>query len=118
MNPVHLNLPDGSKVYNFLYRTRNLAYLTQDVLTVELPNGYCVDVGWFPEHDPAGSYHISVFWQFWDHQKISPIKTKSLDEVIATVENLARTFNRQTVSVSPASTTDPQTFFLREHANA
>ena len=103
MNPVKLRLPPGSETYNFLYRTRNPEYLVQDVLSVSLPNGFCIDVGWFPEHDPAGHYCIRVFQEHPDAQKIPPIESRNLDDVIQTVESLAARFNAPAVFTSSSS---------------
>jgi len=39
----------------------DVASLTQDMLEVELPGDVFIDVGWYPEHDPAGGYVIMAF---------------------------------------------------------
>lgn len=100
MNLIRPRVPDGSRVYSFLYRTKNIEYLTQDVLAVSLPSGFYIDVGWFPEHDPDGCYVIRVFYQYWDAQHIRPVKVKTVDEVVQAVELLAERFNSDVVATS------------------
>jgi hypothetical protein len=103
MSPVTLQLPPGAKVYNALYANTNPEDLTQDLLAVALPTGFFVDVGWFPEHDPLGTYCIRVFWQEWSAQQIPTIKTKNLNEVVQIVERLAKRFNGSAVLTSSSS---------------
>lgn len=111
MNPVQLALPPGVEVYNFLYRTRDPEYLTQDQLTVALPNGFRVDVTWAPEHDPNGEYIVRVFFEYWNNQRITPIRTSRIDEVVSFVEALAQHFNQDQVFTS-RSGTDENTYIL------
>lgn len=103
MNPVSLQLPPDAKVFNSLFANANLEDMTQDLLAVALPTGFFVDVGWFPEHDPSGSYCIRVFWQEWSAQQIPIIETKNLDEVVQTVERLAQRFNAPAVPTFSSS---------------
>jgi len=103
MNPVNLSLPPGSVAYNFLYRTEDPEYFVQDLLSVSLPNGFCIDVGWYPEHDLSGRYWIRVFQESWDAQRIPPIKMQRLDDVIQTVESLAARFASPVVLTSSNS---------------
>lgn len=105
MNPVRLTLPPGCEIYNFLYRTRHPEYLVQDQLSIALPNGFFIDVGWFPEHDPTGEYIIRVFYEYWNDQKIIPIQTRDIDEAVRTVEDLAQHFNQQQILTSSSDTT-------------
>ncbi|HUT12634.1 MAG TPA: hypothetical protein VMY42_19215 [Thermoguttaceae bacterium] len=109
MRRVNPSLPEDAKVYNFLYPTSDPEYLVQDLLVVRLATGYCVDVGWWPEHDPEGCYEIRVFYEEWDNQQIEPIQTRDIGEVARNVEALASRFNESCVSVpsSGASTIIP-----------
>ena len=68
MIPIQLNLPAGSEESNYLYPELEPDDLTQDMLTVGLPNGYYIDVGWFPEHDVNGRFLIRVFYEHWNRQ--------------------------------------------------
>jgi len=95
MNPVKLNLPDGTRVYNFLYRTRDPEYLVQDQLSVALPSGHIVDVTWAPEHDPDGEYIVRVFYEYWNNQRVPPVRLRGIDDVVQLVEELAEHFNKE-----------------------
>ena len=106
MNPVKLNLPDGARVYNFLYRTRDPEYLVQDQLSVVLPSGYIIDVTWAPEHDPDGEYIVRVFYEYWNNQRIIPITLRAIDDVVSLVEELARNFNKEQILTSPSQTNE------------
>jgi hypothetical protein len=100
MNPVSIQLPEGSEVYNFLYPSKDPDYLVQDLFAVRLPNGCCVDVGWYPEHDPNGDYVISVFYEYGDHPLGAPCRTKDLAEVIRTVQSLAHRYERGSIATT------------------
>jgi hypothetical protein len=105
MNPVSLDLPEGASVYNVLYPTKDPEYLVQDLLTVGLPNGYYIDVGWYPEHDPDGEYVIRVFFDSWENQQIDPIRTKDVNRVISIVTELCFHFGK---GVVPRRSSDSQ----------
>jgi hypothetical protein len=98
MNPIKPQVPDGSRVYSSLFRAMDPDLLTQDMLAISLPSGFYIDVGWFPEHDPAGHYVVRVFYQYWNAQQIPPIRVKTIDEVLQLVESLAVRFNSPAVS--------------------
>ena len=104
MKPVEVRLPEDCEVYNFLYRTRDPEYLVQDQLTVALPNGFFIDVAWAPEHDPDGEYIIRIFYEYWNNQRMAPMPTRSIDDVVSIVEELARHFNARQILTSPSGT--------------
>ncbi len=107
MNAIKPRVPDGSKVYSFLYRTTDPEYLTQDVLAISLPSGFYIDVGWFPEHDLKGEYVIRVFFRQWENEQIAPIRVRTVDDLVPAVELLAERFNAAVVSTSN-STSSPR----------
>ena len=98
MNPIDLILPDGSAVYNRLFRTTDPAYLTQDVLAVRLPNGRMIDAGWFPEHDPAGSYLITISGR--EGSLINELPAPDADTVKKYVELLASVYSEEAINVA------------------
>jgi hypothetical protein len=103
MSLAQLYLPPDCEVYNAMYRTRSPEYLVQDQLSVELPNGFIIDVTWEPEHDPRGEYIVRVFYQYWNNQRIQPIFNADFDEVIAAVEELADRFSQPQVMTSSSA---------------
>jgi hypothetical protein len=105
MKPITPNIAvPGAKVSSFLYRSADPEYLTQDQLTVALPNGYYIDVSWHPEHDPAGHYLIRVFYEFADNERREPQEVKHLDEMLKMVEALSLHYSRQQIPVSSTTT--------------
>lgn len=104
MSRLRFRLPEGAEISNYLYAEMEPDDLTQDIVTVSLPNGFYIDVGWYPEHDPSGCYWVRVFREFWDHQLIPPIRVESPYEVVLTVERLARLFCDWQVPVSDSET--------------
>lgn len=92
-----------AKVRGELYRTDRAGLLTQDMLEVELPGKVFVDVGWFPEHDPAGEYVVTVFAGDIDHLLQPPFTTRSHAEALAAVHNLAARFRNVTVPASESA---------------
>lgn len=106
MKPVDIHLPTGAKAANYLFPQMGVEDLTQDVMTVVLPTGYCVDVGWYPEHDPSGRYLIRVFEGRWDRQVLpKPIATRETLEVVRAVEDLADRFSKLTFNRSSSGET-------------
>jgi hypothetical protein len=107
MNPIVPNIPiNGAKISSFLYRSTNPDYLTQDQLTIALPNGYIIDVSWHPEHDPAGHYLIRVFYEFADNERREPLIVEHLDDMLKKVEALSLHYSRQQIPVSSTTTVE------------
>jgi hypothetical protein len=48
VNPIPINLPPGAEASNYLYPEMDIEDLGQDVITVRLPSGFFIDVGWYP----------------------------------------------------------------------
>lgn len=93
MSPIRLNLPEEAKIiFNALYATDKPSYLTQDLLAIELPGKVFIDVGWYPENNPAGEYQIVVFRDSSDNLLVEPIVSGDLSKVIDSVEALAQRF--------------------------
>src|SRR5438552_5832543 len=90
MEPVKLELPaDATVLFNSLYRSTDPAFLTQDVLAVQLADGSVIDVSWYPEYDPSGAYTITRYQGSWDNQ-IETVERRDIDQVIRDVQRLAR----------------------------
>jgi hypothetical protein len=101
--PIPLNLPPGAELFNRLYDTDNPELLDEDLLTVRLANGFCIDVGWFPQNDPRGRYIVRVFREYGDADVIDPIHKKDVGEVAALVERLCGRYDGHRVSMSQTS---------------
>jgi len=86
MNPIQLRLPQGAVQKGHLFRDSSLAELDQDILEIDLPSGLTIAVGWHPECDPDGKFHIVVFSRYWSNQIVEPITTNSVGEVATCLE--------------------------------
>jgi len=48
--------------------------LTEDLLQVEYPNNYLIDLGWYPECNSNGNFIISVIYDFdWEKPVLKKI---------------------------------------------
>ena len=98
MNPIQITVPPGSEISNYLYPSLTIDDLTQDMVTVQLPNGYSIDAGWYPEHDPNGRFVVRVFQGYWDNQKLpKPILEKNVSVLVFIIEKLAEHFSRSQI---------------------
>jgi hypothetical protein len=102
MNPLDLNLPDGSRFTNHLYPTKAIGYLLEDLIVVVLPNGIIIDAGWYPEHDPSGKYVVRAYSRDWEEQIGTTVTATQPLEVRRIVEAIAQAFSRDLVSFSDA----------------
>lgn len=96
MNLIELEIPDwtgAEVVFNSLYDVLQPSVLTQDTLLVSLPNDVFIDVGWYPERDPSGSFRVNVYRRDWDNQLLSePVRTRDPNILARNVEQLVRKF--------------------------
>ena|SRR5712692_2526420 len=92
MKAITLRLPAGAIQRGGIYPTKRRHYLTQDMLEVELGGEIFVDVGWWPQRDPSGSFVVSVFKTDWEHQLEPQYFTKNAHDAAAKVEEWARKF--------------------------
>lgn len=90
----------GRVIFNRLDEHAGLDDLTQDMLAIAIPNGYQIDVGWFPEHDPHGQYLVRVFHRYWDNQVANPVRTRNAFEAADTAVRLAAHYSRPIVPTS------------------
>lgn len=103
---IELDLPETAVVKGELYDSLEPALLLQDILEVELSDEMFIDVGWYPEHHPDGSFWIRVFYlprTKWESQGSvvyrarNPIgravKVKNPKEAQAVVELLAAVYS-------------------------
>lgn len=92
MTPVLLGLPPGAVVKGMFYQSDDPASLTQDMVEIDLPSGYSVEAGWFPEADPDGSYRVTVFRNYWTNQPERPKYTKSAEQAATMIRELVHRY--------------------------
>jgi hypothetical protein len=65
------------------------AYLNQDLLQVEDRDGQMlIDVGWYPDNDPAGTFAIKVILEEDWQRPIATARTRSLGDLASRLETL------------------------------
>lgn len=91
MNEVlDLSIPGGRILFSNLLADMPLELLSQDVAAVII-NGFCIDVGWYPECDPNGHYLVQVVDESWNEHFVE-YEVRTPQAVIALVKELGREF--------------------------
>jgi hypothetical protein len=88
MSKIELSIPSFAKVKGSLYDTSDIRDLTQDMLEIELPGSLFIDVGWYPQWNPAGEYMILVFRDTVDNLLEKRIRNRDHREVAKIVGDL------------------------------
>jgi hypothetical protein len=74
------------------------------MLSIELPSGVFITVGWLPELDPKGEYRLHVCQDTFDDQIELPIHTKNYTEVVEAIYNMiAKYMPRLRLASSPGA---------------
>lgn len=97
---MQIDAPSDAKVSNYLFEDMELFELNQGLLLVELSNGVCIDVGWFPENDPDGAFQVKVS-KGWEEYGSSTCET--IMGVAERVNRHIERYNRQIVQTSNAA---------------
>ncbi len=92
-NIINLILPSTAVLKGRLYESYDQRNLDQDILEVDLDTGLTIEVGWYPEYDPNGSFRITVFRDHWVNQIGRPITVKTTYQVAEAVEFLAKRYS-------------------------
>lgn len=88
MKPLALDLPHGAVQRGTLYGDPTVHYGLGDVLEVELPTGYTIDVGW-DENNPRDPFRIVVYREYFGDRFVD-FRVGSVDQVASEVESIAR----------------------------
>jgi len=84
-----LNIPSDAHQVGDLWDEYELEDLSQDLLQIQFANGYAIDVGWYPEHDPNGTFVVTVFENEWENRKFTT-HAKTPEEVQSAIERCVR----------------------------
>lgn len=85
-------LPQECEITGQLIAPTDPALLNSDMLEVYCPSGgILIRAGWYPEHDPAGEYVISVYS---DCNQIEVERARSISRAVRTVVELANKYAR------------------------
>lgn len=93
MKTVRFNdLPPGAQVRGSLYLDPSMEYGSGDVLEVELPTGFTIDVGW-DEGVPEAPFRIVVYREYFGDRFVD-FFVQDVDDVEYEVRRLARELSR------------------------
>jgi hypothetical protein len=79
--------------------------LTQDLVAVKLSNGVFIYVDWLPEHDPAGSYHLTVaiYSDEYEEKELFTIAYKTFDEMLEGLKEALKDYNESWIFSSEST---------------
>jgi hypothetical protein len=92
------DLPSGSQVAGFLFENPSHVYGLGDVLSVELPSGYVVDVGW-DEDFPDKPFRIVVYRDYFG-DRVVDFRVRDIDDVVTGVTQLAHQYNQPVIATA------------------
>lgn len=92
MKPIDLKLPASAVVKGALYNSLEPPFLIEEILEIDLPTGITISVGWQPEFDASGAFHIAVFRGYWTNL-LEEYQTKDLFSLVDLICQLARVFS-------------------------
>jgi hypothetical protein len=98
--PVAINIPNAARISNYLHEDMTSDELNQDLVTVELENGYRIEAGWYLENDPSGLFYVTVSQ---GPSEVGRWKRQAVNEAVELVQNLAKRYSSEAVFVSRSS---------------
>ena len=98
MNAIKLKLPKAAIVRGVLVDTMDPAYLTQDILEIELPGDVFIDVAWWPPKNPSGDFVVSIFKGEWENKLRPQYFTKDLGDLVEKIERFADAYSGPALS--------------------
>ncbi len=99
-----INIKSGKILYNDLNilnksLSKQIFSLKEDLLQIEYPDGYLIDVGWYPEFDITGHFKIMLIKDFnWD-QPVKDITCKDLVELIKNIQKIIDEIDNKTLQL-------------------
>nr|WP_286671028.1 MULTISPECIES: hypothetical protein [Pseudomonas] len=72
-----------------------LQNLKEDMLQVEYPSGFLLDVGWYPSFDTEGCFQVKIIKDFdWDFPILS-LTSKSIDSTCSLLDLAQNKINEE-----------------------
>jgi hypothetical protein len=107
MTTVELsNLPPGAVVRGFLYTDPDHVYGLGDVMEIELPTGWTIDVGW-DEDIPDEPFRIVVYREYFGDRG-GDFRVRDVDRIVSEVERLAADYSRSIVAIDSKKLADSE----------
>lgn len=92
-SPVVFRLPGSATVvFNSLYDDMPTVLLMSDIAAIRLAGGRWIDVGWWPQFDPRGEYHIGVWSDAKPGEMFAATTAGTAREVVEVVADYAEIY--------------------------
>lgn len=88
MDPVDFGVSGVEIIFNDLYEDAPIELLMQDLAAIKLADGTFVDIGWYPQFDPAGCYRVSRHDREWG-EELGYCVARDIRDVIEAVRRFA-----------------------------
>jgi hypothetical protein len=100
------NLPPGAVVRGFLYADPDHVYGLGDVMEIELPTGWTIDVGW-DEDIPEEPFRIVVYREYFG-DRVVDFRVRDIDRIVSEVQRLAADYSRSIVATDSEKVADSE----------
>ena len=103
---VFNNLPTGVHVRGNLYNDHSMIYLSGDVLEIELPTGFTIDVGWDAD-SPDTPFRIVVYREYFGDHFVD-FSVKNIDDVTNEIYSLVKAYTQPYSIFSSCAASEPR----------
>ena len=111
MKPLTLKLPKGAVQRGRLYRDPAVKYGLGDVLEVELPTGFTIDLGWCKDK-PETPFRVVVYREYFGDRFVD-YYVATPDEAVQAIESLAE---RYSAAITYSACSESKTSYSRRDA--
>lgn len=94
-----INYKTGKVIYDGFHIDFSKAFseqldnLTEDLLQVEFPGNFLLDIGWYPEYEPKGHFIVQLIKEEnWEKPKYKKCCTK-MEELYENIESVLNLIN-------------------------
>ena len=102
-----LNLQDGIIAYDDFDIDESVPFEEQifsykeDILQITFGERFLLDVGWYPEMDPAGKFRVRAIQDYNWQNPVSKIDCRTLDQLKKAIEETAKIISSKRKSSNP-----------------
>ncbi|WLI31106.1 hypothetical protein PSH61_08340 [Pseudomonas rhodesiae] len=111
---ISLDFLHGKITYDEFSSLQNLSAehqlqnLKEDMLQIEYPNGFLLDVGWYPSFDIEGCFQVKIIKDFdWDSPTLS-LTSKSIESICSLLDLAQNKINEELKNKTTINYLTPQ----------